>query len=224
MTTGWSDKGRHQAGKAQTRALSSPSWLFKTPIIGHTFIMKKLFTALVIIVSVGTDVAMSSASQGSQVHLRLLDRLDRPEDGYCVDILGTPGHLRIDVPLFAHNCKPSLTSDSAVVFTSDGFIKFPAVDRCLTVAGVNSGALPGASILLRKCNETVPFFETLILQRFTHQKDGSLSVLGSKLCLTVGGQSAPTYSPYHRWRTLFVADCSTVEPTLSQWEFVFPLK
>jgi len=163
-----------------------------------------------------------SASPSSQVHLRLLDRLDRPEDGYCVDILGTPGNLRVDVPLFAHNCKPSLTIDSAVVFTPDGLIKFPSVERCLTVAGVNSAALPGASILLRKCNEMIPFFETLELQRFIHQKDGSLSVLGSKLCLTVGGQSAATYSPFHRWRTLFVGDCATVEPALSRWEFVVP--
>ncbi len=184
--------------------------------------MKKLLTALVIIVSMGVDSSESAALSSTQVHLRLLDRLDRPEDGYCVDILGTPGNLRIEVPLFAHNCKPYLTTDSAVVFTSEGFIKFPAVDRCLTVAGVNSAALPGASILLRKCNESVPFFETFILQRFSHRKDGRLSVLGSKLCLAVGGQSAATYSTYHRWRTLFVADCLTVEPSLSQWEFVVP--
>ena len=60
-----------------------------------------------------------SASRASPTHLRLLDRLDRPEDGYCVDIIGTPQNMRIDLPLFAHNCKPLLTSDSAVVFTSD---------------------------------------------------------------------------------------------------------
>ena len=184
--------------------------------------MKKLLTALVIILLTETANSVSSASQSSQVHLRLLDRLDRPDDGYCVDILGPPGNMRTDVPLFAHNCKPTLTSDSAVVFTSDGFIKFPSVDRCLTVAGVNSTALPGASILLRKCNESVPFFETFLLQRFNHQRNGSLSISGSNLCLTVGAKSAPTYSPFHRWRTLFVADCSTVKPNLSQWEFVVP--
>ena len=100
-----------------------------------------------------------SAPYGSKVHLRLVDKLDRMEDGYCVDILGTPGYLRIDVPLFAHNCKPTLTEDSAVIFTSDGFIKFPAVNLCLTVSGVNSGALPGAAILLRACEIDVPFFE-----------------------------------------------------------------
>ncbi len=164
----------------------------------------------------------SSASPATLVHLRLLDRLDRPEDGYCVDIPGTQRNMFIDVPLFAHNCKPSLTSDSAVAFTSDGFIRFPAVDRCITVAGVNSVALPGASILLRKCNESMPFFETSRLQRFTHRDDGRLAVAGSELCLTVGPQSAATYSPSDRWRTLFVDDCATAEPARSRWEFVVP--
>ncbi len=164
----------------------------------------------------------SSASPDSLVHLRLLDRLDRPKDGYCVDILGTPRNMRVDLPLFAHNCKPFLTRDSAVVFTSDGLIKFPAVDRCITVAGVNSAALPGASILLRKCNESMPFFETSRLQRFTHRDDGRLTVAGSELCLTVGPQSAATYSPSDRWRTLFVVDCATAEPARSRWEFAVP--
>ncbi len=158
----------------------------------------------------------------SMFHLRLLDRLDRPEDGYCIDILGTPGNLRVELPLFAHNCKTTLTADSSVIFTSDGLIKFPAVDLCVTVAGVNSNALPGASILLRKCNESIPFFETFSLQRFTHLKDGRISISGSELCLTVGRESAATYSPSHRWRALFVEDCSVAEPSLSQWEFVVP--
>ena len=158
----------------------------------------------------------SSASPATLAHLRLLDR---PEDGYCVDIPGSPRNMRVDVPLFAHNCKPSLTSDSAVVFTSDGLIRFPAVDRCITVAGVNSAALPGASILLRKCNEPMPFFR---LQRFTHRDDGRLTVAGSELCLTVGPQSAATFSPSDRWRTLFVDDCATAEPTRSRWEFAVP--
>ncbi len=164
----------------------------------------------------------SSASPDSLVHLRLLDRLDRPEDGYCVDVPGTPRNMRVDLPLFAHNCKPSLTDDSSVVFTSDGLIQFPAVDRCITVAGINSAALPGASILLRKCNESMPFFETSRLQRFTHRDDGSLTLAGSELCLTVGPQSAATYSPSDRWRTLFVDDCATAKPARSRWEFVVP--
>ena len=163
-----------------------------------------------------------SEPKGSMFHLRLLDRLDRPEDGYCIDILGTPGNLRVELPLFAHNCKTTLTADSSVIFTSDGLIKFPAVDLCVTVAGVNSNALPGASILLRKCNESIPFFETFSLQRFTHRKDGRISMSGSELCLTVGRESAATYSPSHRWRALFVEDCGIAEASFSRWEFVVP--
>ena len=164
----------------------------------------------------------SSASSGSPAHLRLVDRLDRPEDGYCVDVPGTQRSMRVDLPLFAHNCKASLTDDSAVVFTSEGLIQFPAVDRCITVAGINSAALPSASVLLRNCNESTAFFETSRLQRFTHRDDGRIRLTGSNLCLTVGSQSAATYSPSDRWRTLFVDDCATTEPARSQWEFVVP--
>ena len=115
-----------------------------------------------------------------------------------------------------------VTSNVTASIPTTGQIKFSGVDLCLTVAGVNSAALPGSSILLRKCGEVLPFFETLKLQRFIHQRDGSLSVLGSKLCLSVGGSSAATYSAFHRWRTLFVVACATADPSLSQWEFVAP--
>ena len=163
----------------------------------------------------------ASASRELRVHLRLVDRLDRPEDGYCLDIPGPPSNLFLDVPLFAHNCMPSLTNDTAVVFMSDGYIRFPAVDRCITVTGVKS-ALPGSSIMLNKCNPSNPFIDISRRQRFTHRQDGSLTVAGTELCLTVGPQSAVTLSPVHRWRTLFVDDCATADPARSRWEFVVP--
>ena len=162
-----------------------------------------------------------SASPAPQVHLRLVDRLDRPDDGYCLDIPGTQ-NMRVELPLFAHNCKTSLTSDSAVVFSPDGFIQFPAVDLCITAAGVNAAALPGSSILLRKCNASSPIFDISRLQRFTHRNDGSLTLVGSELCLTVGTQSAATLSPFNRWRALFVDNCATAKPARSRWEFIVP--
>ena len=164
----------------------------------------------------------SQAISAEPAHLRLIDPLDRPVDGYCVDVLGTGQNLRLDLPLFAHNCKPVLTSDSAVVFTSEGLIRFPAVDLCITVAGVNSRALAGSSVLLRGCNESTSFFETSKLQRFTLHDDGRLELSQSELCLTVGSQSAMTYSPADRWRTLFVDDCAIAEPVRSRWSFVVP--
>ena len=162
------------------------------------------------------------ASPTQPSHLRLVDRLDRPSDGYCVDILGTPRRLRLDVPLFAHNCKPRLTVDSAVTFTPDGRIRFPAVKRCVTVAGVNSRALPGAAVLLRPCGGAQAFFETARLQRFILHRDGRLVLAASTLCLTVGARSAATYSPQDRWRALFVEDCAKADPARSRWEFVVP--
>lgn len=155
-------------------------------------------------------------------HLRLVDRLDRPEDGYCIDILGTGDYLRLDLPLFAHNCKRGLTTDSAVVFEADGSIRFPAVDRCITVAGVNSLALPGASVLLRGCGEASAFFETAELQRFELHADGRLTLKSTGLCLAVGAESAVTYSSFDRWRALFVENCERVPAARSRWEFVVP--
>ena len=163
----------------------------------------------------------SSASHDSEVHLRLVDRLDRPEDGYCLDIPGPPSNVFIQLPLFAHNCSPSLKIDTAVEFTSEGFIKFPRVDRCVTVAGVKS-ALPGSSIMLSECNPTNLLIDISPRQRFTHRDDGSLALSGTKLCLTVGPRSAETLFPVHRWRPLFVDDCAAAKPARSRWEFVVP--
>jgi len=157
-------------------------------------------------------------------HLRLVDRLDRPDDGYCIDVLGTPGYLRPDLPIFAHNCKPRLTSDSAVVFDAEGRILFTALNLCLTVAGVNSNALAGASVLVRDCEEATPFFDADRLQRFVRREDGRMALAGSELCLAVGTQSATTYSSSDRWRSLFVDDCNSVDPERSRWEFFVPVK
>jgi hypothetical protein len=83
-----------------------------------------------------------------------------------------------------------------VAIISDGFIRFPAVDRCITVAGVNSVALPAAAILLRKCDESMPFFETSTLQRFTHRNDGRLAAAGqNSASQLVLNQHRPTPHP-----------------------------
>lgn len=174
--------------------------------------------ALILKMSLGIATQPTNAS-----HLRLIDRLDRPQDGYCADIHGVMGNFRTDLPLFVHNCKQGLTSDSAVQFNSLGQIIFVDLNVCITVAGVNSKALPGSAVLLRECDEATPFFEAEKLQRFSHNKNGQLELLESGLCLTVGAQSATTYSMSDRWRPLFVSDCATAESTLSHWEFFVPI-
>ena len=176
---------------------------------------------IALLVTVGLSLSVGAVGAADSAHLRLIDTLDRPGDGYCLDVPGTPGYLRTDLPLFAHNCKPRLTSDSAVVFES-GLIRFIELDLCVTVAGINSQALPGAAVLLRQCGENTAFMEAAKLQRFQLSQDGFLELDGTGLCLAVGPRSAATYSVADRWRPLFVDDCETVEPTRVRWMFNVP--
>ena len=53
-----------------------------------------------------SGVAKAQSNTGSTVaelvpgHLRLVDNLDRPEDGYCLDILGSGQYIRFDMPFW----------------------------------------------------------------------------------------------------------------------------
>jgi hypothetical protein len=190
-------------------------------------IINKLSTLIIVLLLF--NVTLDSHAQQpswakSAGHLRLINNLDRPEDGYCLDIVGSGQHLRFDLPLIAHNCKPGLYADEAVKIEQNGYIRFPAFDKCVTVAGLNSRALPGAALLPRECGENKPFLDAEDLQKFHHRKDGRLELIDAGLCLTVGKKSDSTFSPDHRWRPLFVESCETVEPERSRWKFVIPNK
>ena len=154
------------------------------------------------------------------VHVRLKDRLDRPQDGYCFDILGTSSNLRLELPLFAHNCKGGPTADSTVTYTSKGQLVFPAPNVCVTAFGVNNTVLPGSSVLLRPCDYQVAFFDTSDLQKFDHLKNGQLRLRGYELCLAVGDKSSSTYSSYDRWRVLSLESCTATALSHSAWEMV----
>lgn len=168
-------------------------------------------------------IAAGSASWATQSdapgHLKLKSRLDRPQDGYCLDIVGSGQYIRFDLPMTAHNCKPGLYQDEAVVIDAESRIRFPAYGACATVAGLNGRALPGAAVVPRGCDEKSPFMDAAALQRFKFRSDGLVELQGSGLCLTVGDQSDSTYDATHRWRPLFVARCDKVSPALSQWKF-----
>lgn len=168
---------------------------------------------------IGT-VAVSYANENNLVHVRLKDRLDRPTDGYCFDILGTGSNLRLEVPLFAHNCKGGSTPDSAVVYTGKGQLLFPSARVCVTAFGVNNTVLPGTAVLLRPCDYSVAFFDTQNLQKFEYLKNGQLKLRGSNLCLAVGGESSRTYSPLDRWRVLSLENCISTKLSHSAWEMV----
>ena len=184
--------------------------------------MKFSAPSFAVILSLLLLVPMPAFSQDEPQsgHLRLIDRLDRPSDGYCLDVLGVGELMRLEVPIFAHNCKPGLTPDSAVDLTSPGQIRFTALNLCITAAGVNGRALPGVSIILRPCGHEAPFFESGPLQAFDIDEEGKVVLKGSNLCLAAGAVSATTYSAQDRWRVLTMEDCGTIPVKLARWEFV----
>lgn len=169
-----------------------------------------------------TAAALANESPPKIGHLKLVDSLDRPQDGYCLDVVGSGRYIRFDLPLTAHNCKPGLYEDEAVSIESDGKIRFPAYNACATVAGLNGRALPGAAVVPRACGERTPFLDAEQLQRFTFRDDGRIELSSADLCLTVGDQSDSTFEATHRWRTLYVDTCSQTVPARARWHHVIP--
>ncbi len=163
------------------------------------------------------------AWQDGAGYLELADRLDRPEDGYCLDLPGSGDWVDFSMPLNAHNCKlPGLYADEAVTFASPGVIRFPAYEGCVTAVGLNGRSLPGAPVMLRPCagdvDESRQPFISAALQDFTHRDDGRIELSGTDLCLTAGDESDSTFSPTHRWRALTLQRCGKALASLSVWK------
>jgi len=167
-------------------------------------------------------MAVADGAGTSVGQLKLQQLLDRPQDGYCLDVVGSGEYIRFDMPLTAHNCKPGLYQDEAVSLTPEGAIYFPAYQRCVTAAGLNGRAVQGASLLIRECGEQVPFMDAAPLQRFDFLADGRVRLKGSDLCLTAGPQSDRTFSAEHRWRALYLDSCEMTDHSRNRWRFHQP--
>ena len=154
--------------------------------------------------------------------MKLLDLLDRKMDGYCLDVVGSGSTIRLDMPLITHNCKEGLYADEAVVHKADGTLYFPAYDGCVTVMGLNNHALPYNALILKRCHVDEPFLAATRFQKFSVNKNKQLQLKGTNLCITAGDISKETYSPTHRWRSLYMQDCSIAPSHLSQWHFIRP--
>lgn len=172
---------------------------------------------------VGATASAQDHWQDVGMHFRLVDDLDRPQDGWCLDVVGSGPHVRFDMPLIAHNCKPGLFADEAVEFGENGQIRFPAYpNTCVTVMGLNQHALAGAALMLKTCGEELPFLNAPMFQFFEFTEDGRVRLQGTDLCITVGDESKETFDPTHRWRTLYMERCDEVEPALARWRMVKP--
>lgn len=154
-------------------------------------------------------------------YLQLKDRLDRPDDGYCLDVVGSGRHIRLDMPLTAHNCKgPQAYADEVVQYRSDQSLYFPAYEGCVTVMGLNDKALAGNALMLKACGAEQPFLNAKNFQQFEFNSQEQLQLKGSHLCIAAGTESHTTYSPDHRWRSLLMLPCEEADLARSVWQLV----
>lgn len=159
----------------------------------------------------------------TSMHMRTIDDLDRPQDGWCLDAVGSGQHIRFDMPLIGHNCKPGLFADEAVQFTENGHIRFPAYpNACVTVMGLNQNALKGASLMLKPCGQEMPFLNAPKFQHFEHLENGAVKLKDSNLCISMGNESKETFDPTHAWRTLYMEHCDAIDKPRASWAFVKP--
>lgn len=161
-------------------------------------------------------LAAAAANEGAP-QMRLANPLDRPGEGYCIDVLGVGRTARADLPLVVHNCLPERGSSDRVVVERGGRLVMPAFDACITAFGVTA-PLPGSPLILRPCGASESFLPAASLQRFTRTATGQLRLARTDLCLTVGAHAAPTFSPDHRWRILTMEDCKTAPLSRSVWQ------
>lgn len=167
---------------------------------------------------VGTCCLLAAAfASETAPQMRLVDELDRPGEGYCIDVLGVGDTARADLPLVAHNCLPERASADRIVIARDGRLVMPAFDACVTAFGVISPQ-PGSPVILRPCGVSESYLPAASLQRFTRTSAGQLRLSGTDLCLTIGEDAAPTFSPNHRWRTLTMEACAAVPLRRSAWQ------
>ena len=162
-------------------------------------------------------------------YVMLKDRLDRPHDGYCIDIAGSGEWIDLNVPLSAHNCKgPGIAPDQALHHDlRSGQLRFPAFNVCVTALGRAGRTLPQMPLVAQPCaSPTAPMptpFATVSLQAFDFRNDGRLELRLTGMCVTAGTRSDATFSQQDRWRALQMSPCDQAPLTLSQWQPPSPL-
>lgn len=154
--------------------------------------------------------------------LVLADRLDRPHDGYCIDVAGSGNWIDVTVPLSAHNCKVGVAPDQAVRYDSaSGQIRFHQLNVCMTALGRADRTLPQMPLLAQPCYSSVAPeprpFASPALQAFDFSSDGRLRLRGTDLCVVAGNRSDTTFSAFDRWRALVMATCTDAPSELSVW-------
>ncbi|QPH53564.1 RICIN domain-containing protein [Pontivivens ytuae] len=170
-----------------------------------------------ILIAALLSIAATTALAQTPPQIRLADPLDYPGEGYCIDVVGVGDTARADLPLVVHNCLPERGSSDRIAEEREGRLFMPAFDACVTAFGVTA-PLPGSPVVLRPCGAQESFLPADRLQLFDRTAENRLRLRGSDLCLAAGPDSARTFSPNDRWRTLTMEPCDTVPIARSAWD------
>ena len=157
------------------------------------------------------------ASAPTPALIRLRDNLDDPL-GYCIDVRGFGGGIRLDADLQAHSCKSSSADDQSFTIVGGppgGNILLVQYNVCLAVVDPE----PGASIFLRPCGEES------VSRDFEWLADGQLRLMVEahaptlRLCIGVAeGAGEPAGGRNHLRRDLLLLDCQEADPALVRWD------
>ncbi|HEY8519968.1 MAG TPA: alpha/beta hydrolase fold domain-containing protein [Gammaproteobacteria bacterium] len=155
-------------------------------------------------------VAPLSAEPGLLRTAAVLD----DERGYCIDVAGNGGELRLDEPLETHTCKygAPLQDQLFELRAEDGRIEAVAQDRCLAAEALE----PGARLHLRACDDSA-------LQRWSLAWGRLRAAAAPELCAAVApgaGELAatpPLVSPVYRRRALTLEACGDSERQAFRW-------
>lgn len=86
--------------------------------------------------------------------------------------------------------------------------------------GNNQMALPKNALMLKKCGEKQVFLNAPIFQQFFFNSKKQVQLKGSELCMVAGDVSHTTFSPDHKWRSLYMETCKTIQGKYSRWHLI----
>lgn len=178
--------------------------------------MKSLIPGIAAAALAWAGLHASGQAAADELFLRLQAPLDEPR-GFCLDIPGHRGGVRLERPLHAHSCKHFIWHRDGIFDTASferGALRMPEYDRCVEASSAGAGATVG----LKDCNAAE-------LQTWRRNASGEIvSGAAPGLCLTAGpGPSRPAGAD-HIVRTVRLTPCAAETAERQRWAFSRPQK
>ncbi|MEH6579332.1 MAG: ricin-type beta-trefoil lectin domain protein [Amphritea sp.] len=153
--------------------------------------------------------------------IRLIDTLDDPNRGLCIDVQGHLQGVNLKMPLNVHTCKDGFWNYderfSPDTFAKTNLLFMPAFNACLTAVKVEEGA----DLKAVQCDSASP------TQQW-HMDEGVITLKSApSLCITVDNKPSRVsigtrnHPVRHLVRPLTIEQC-TEQSIYQQWQFIAP--